>query len=154
MSLQIIINKEMLEGFSKTTLLEIMLSQTQQSSTTPVPLEEVKQVKSKIRPRWTPRQDAELLANLALGFTVTELADLHGRTYASVKARLYRLSEPSAKKKRHKWTVEQDQALLADIAAGCSIASHAKRAGRTYGSVSKRLDRLRKTQILRKGNQL
>ena len=158
MSNEIVLNKKMLEGLSKSALLEIMLTtqSLQFSKTTPLQ-EAVKPVKSQRRPRWTPKQDAELLANLALGFTVTELADLHGRTYGSISARLFRLSQPSKnsrRKSRHKWTPEQDEALIADLAKGYSISAHAKRAGRTYGSVSKRLDRLRKAGKTQLGGQL
>jgi len=159
MSKQIVLSKEMLEGLSKSALLEIMLStQAAQPSSSPA------QAKIKrSRPdgpltfvTWTNEEDAELVANFALGFSISDLSELHNRSYHSINGRLHRLGVKQKstnirivkakrkKTKRESWTPEQDAALLSDLAKGYTVSAHAKRCGRTYGSVGNRLDRLQK----------
>ena len=95
MSKQIVLNKEMLEGLSKSTLIEIICS-LQKADTKPAQSQLTKPRATKLvvtRPQWTPAQDEALLNDLARGYTVAAHAKRVHRSYKSVAMRLRRLQE-------------------------------------------------------------
>ena len=95
MSVQITFTKSMLEGFSKSTLIDIICS-LQKTDTKPAQsLTVASRSNTRIitRPQWTPAQDAALLDDLAKGYTVAAHAKRCGRSYKSVAMRLRRMQD-------------------------------------------------------------
>ena len=95
MSLQITFTKSMLEGLSKSTLIEIICSLQKAESakvqTQPIARRVIS--KSNSRAHWTPIEDEALLNDLARGYTVAAHAKRCKRSYKSVAMRLRRLQD-------------------------------------------------------------
>ena len=95
MSLQITFTKSMLEGLSKSTLIEIICS-LQTADTKSAQSQTVgRRVNTRVvtRPQWTPAQDEALLNDLARGYTIAAHAKRCQRSHKSVYMRLRRLQE-------------------------------------------------------------
>jgi hypothetical protein len=95
MSLQITFTKSMLEGLSKSTLIEIICS-LQKADAKPTQTHSVATRTTRrvaTRAQWTPAQDEALLNDLARGYTVAAHAKRCQRSHKSVYMRLRRLQE-------------------------------------------------------------
>jgi hypothetical protein len=97
MSLQITFTKSMLEGLSKSTLIEIICSlQEKDDSQEKIPFHyRTKQARRVIYPRraWKAEDDQALLADLANGLTAEAHAKRCQRSTHAVEMRLWRLQE-------------------------------------------------------------
>jgi hypothetical protein len=101
---------------------------------------------------WTDAEDAILLAAADDGVPAAVTAARLGRTVHAVQIRLSKVRRVRGLSAPAGWTKADDDALLADVAAGVLCADIAARMGRSVPAVHQRLYRLRQVRGVAKAD--
>lgn len=101
-------------------------------------------------PRWSSQDDKRLASMFDKGSSIEEIAEVLGRSKASVRGRVVKVRRQGVVKTRRRfpkaWSAQEEQSIIQMRKKGESIESIAKELGRTCQSVS-----FRKNSLVKQG---